>query len=241
MIIATLIICAVLSFVFFIYIQNKPISYILTALSVIGIGVSTFYIVRNDRDHYGMEKVTTSTYQPIYSVSPSKQMKMLLYQPIGTANKHQVYIYQKSENAKKKSHTDAENTTNKVVRVNTTPRIKTTEVRWHYKNNAAKLWFGIAGENHKLVKRENTIYVNKDWLVLSTTQAKALQKQMSSKAYKAKLQAQAKAFVTKQMMAAMKKNPKMNKAQQAKIQKQAAAEFQAQAVQQLIQSVQKSK
>lgn len=239
MILVTLIICAVLSFLCFVYIQNKPLSWILTILSVIGMIVSTVYIVKNDKDHFGMKQETKTTYQPLHSVSPSKQMKMLLYQPIGTANKHQVYIYQTSENAKKKSHTTVNDTTNQVIKESGNPRIETQTTRWRYKDGASKLWFGIAGENGKLIKRHNKIYVNKDWLVLSTDQAKALQKKLKNKTYQAQLKAQGKAFVTKQIMAAMKKNPKMSKVQQAELQKQATAEFQAQTMQKLIRSIQK--
>ncbi|GAF36612.1 DUF4811 domain-containing protein [Lentilactobacillus farraginis] len=239
MILVTLGICAILSFVCFVYIQNKPLSWILTILSVIGMVISTVFIVKNDTDHYGMKQETKTTYQPLYSVSPSKQMKMLLYQPIGTANKHQVYIYQKSENAKKKSHTTVNDTTNHVIKGNGVPRIETQTTRWQYQNGAAKFWFGIAGESGKLVKRVNKLYVNKDWLVLSTDQAKALQKKLKDKTYQAQLKAQGKAFVTKQMMAAMKQNPKMSKAQQAQLQKKATAEFQAQAMQKLVRSITK--
>lgn len=239
MILVVLGICAILSFICFIYIQNKPLSWGLTILAIIGMVISTVFIIKNDKDHYGMKQVTKASYQPLYSASPSKQMKLLLYQPIGTANKHQVYIYQTSENAKKKSHTTVNHTTNQVITESGTPRIETQTTRWRYRSGASKFWFGIAGEDGQLVKRHNKIYVNKDWLVLSTDQAKALQKKLKSKSYQAQLKAQGKAFVTKQVMAAMKKNPKMSKAQQAKLQKQATAEFQAQAMQKLIRSIKK--
>lgn len=240
MILLTLAISVVLSFIFFVYIENKPLSNILTVIAILGAVASTFFIVRNDRDHFGMEKATTTTSQQLYSVGKSKQMQMLLYQPIGTANKKQVYIYQTSANAKKKSHTQAKDTThNKVIRTNATTHMVTKTTRWQYKNNASKLWFGIADEGHKLVKRQNTLYVNKNWLVLSTTQAKALQKKMANKTYQAQLKAQGKAFVTKQVMTAMKKNPTMSKVAQAKIAKQAQAEFQAQALKKVIDDIQK--
>ncbi len=239
MILLTLIVSVVLGFIFFIYIQNKPVSYLLTVLSLIVAVGSTWFIIKNDTDHYGMEKQVKTTYQPIYSVSPSKQMKLLLYQPIGTANKKQVYIYKTSENAKKTSHTAAEHTTNKVVTSKESPRIETKTTRWEYTSNTSKLWFGIADEGNKLVKRENKILINKDWVVLTVKQSKALQKKMKDKAYQAQLKTQGKAFVAKQVMAAMKKNPKMSKAQQAQLVKQATAQFQAQAIQKLINSIKK--
>lgn len=238
MILATLVISVVLGFVFFIYIENKTWSNILTAIAIIGAVLSTFYIIKNDHDHYGMKQATEQTAQPIYSVGKSKQMQMVLYQPIGTVDKKKVYIYQKSADAKKKSHTRAkDDTTNKVVRINGESKMVTQTTHWKYKNKAAKLWFGIADEGNKLVKQHNTLYINKDWLVLSTTQAKALQKKMADKAYQAQLKAAGKAFVTKQVMAAMQKNPRMSAADRAKLVKQATAEFQAQAVKKLIASL----
>ncbi|MBZ3776164.1 DUF4811 domain-containing protein [Lentilactobacillus otakiensis] len=238
MIVITLAIGVVLSFIFFIYISNKPASYTLTALSLLLAIVSMVFIIKNDHDHYGMTQVTKQTTQQIYPIG-NKQMQMLLYQPIGTANKHQVYIYQKSKDAKKKSHTQTTDTSNKVVKVSGSTHMVTNTTRWEYKSDAAKLWFGISGENHKFVKRQNILYVNKSVQVLSVQQAKALKKMMASKSYQAKLKTQAKAFVAKQVMVAMKKNPTMSTADRAKIIKQAEAEFQAQAVKNVLKQIQK--
>ncbi len=238
MIVITLAIGVVLAFVFFIYISSKPVSYTLTALSLLLAVVSMVFIIKNDHDHYGMKQVTTETSQQIYPIG-SKQMQMILYQPIGTANKHQVYIYQKSANAKKKSHTQTTDTTNKVVMTSGTTHMVTQTTRWEYKSDAAKLWFGISGEGHKFVKRHNILYVNKSVQVLSAQQAKALKKMMASKSYQAKLKAQGKAFVTQQVMAAMKKDPTMSAADRAKLVKQATAEFQAQAIKNVLAQIKK--
>jgi hypothetical protein len=235
MILAALSISVVLGFVFFVYIENKTWSNLLTAIAIIGAVLSTFYIVKNDHDHYGMKQVTQTTSRRIYSVGQSKQMQMILYQPVGSANKKQVYIYQKSADTKKKSHTRAkDDTSNKVVRTSGQSRLVTKTTRWQYKDNTAKLWFGIADEGHHLIKQKNTFYINQNWLVLSTTQAKALQKKMADKTYQAKLKAAGKAFVERQVMAAMKNDPTMTANQRAKIAKQAQAQFQAQAIKQLI-------
>lgn len=231
---------AVLAFVFFIYIENNAVSITLTLLSLLGLVVSSVYAVKNWHDHYGLEQYTTTTTKNIYSVSPNKQMSMILYQPIGSKNNHQVYIYKNSEDAKKPVHTQANSDTkNKLSRINGTTQMTTTVTRWRYKNNAAKFWFGFTGENHKFVKRTNKIEVNKNWLVLSVAQSKALQKQMKNKTYQTQLKQQGKAFVMKGMQAAMMKNPTMSKADQVKLQKQLTAEFQAQAIKKLIAQVQK--
>ncbi|QOJ84322.1 DUF4811 domain-containing protein [Lentilactobacillus parabuchneri] len=238
MIVVTLILGVLFAFIFLIYINNKPTAYILTALSLLVAITSMVFIIKNDRDHYGMHQVTTSVSQKIYPVG-SKQMKMFLYQPIGTANKHQVYIYQKSENAKKQSHTQTTDTTNKLVKTNGDNRMVTKTTRWEYTSGTTKLWFGISGEGHKFVKRQNVIYVNNDVQVLSVPQAKALKKVMASKSYQAKLKVQGKAFVTKQVTAAMKKNPTMSAADRTKVMKQAQAEFQANAVSNILKQIKK--
>ncbi|MEE8823264.1 hypothetical protein LASUN_08750 [Lentilactobacillus sunkii] len=238
MIVLTLVIGVVLSFVFFIYISSKPASYTLTALSLLLAIVSLVFIIKNDHDHYGMKQVTKTTTEQIYPIG-NKQMQMILYQPIGTANKHQVYVYQKSQDSKKKSHTQTTDTTNKVVKVSGTTHMVTNTTRWEFTSDATKLWFGISGENHKFIKRQNILYVNKSVQVLSVQQAKALKKMMASKSYQAKLKTQAKAFITKQVMTAMKKNPTMSAADRAKVMKQAQADFQAQAVKNALTQIKK--
>lgn len=238
MILVAISVFTILAFVCFIYINNKAASLILTLISVLGLIISSYFGVINWKNHYGLEKYTETTSKQVYSVSPSKQLQMILYQPIGTKNNKQVYIYKASANAKKTSTTQATSTTtNKLKSTTGNTRIVTKTVRWRYKSGAAKFWFGLTGENHKFVKRTNYIYVNKNWVTLTVAQSKALSKQMKSKTYQAKLKAEAKAFVTKQVTAAMTKNPTMSSAEQAKVTKQATAQFQAQAVQKLIASL----
>lgn len=240
MIIFSLIICAVLSFIFFVYIENKPLSNTLTAIAVIGLLTSIFFMVKNDHDHLGMHNVTTTSSRTIYSASPSKQMPMMVYQPIGTADKHQVYVYKTSANAKKATHTSAKVTTKNVVKRTTGEnRIVTKKVYREYKNGMSNFWFGLSGNGHKYVKETNTIYINKNWTVLSAAQAKKLQKLAGSKSYQAKQKAAAMAYVKQQVMAAMKKNPTMSAAEQKQVTQQATATYQAQAMKQLIAQVKK--
>lgn len=240
MIIITLIICAILSFYFFVYLHNRTVANVLTVLSVLGVLTSIFFIVKNDHDYYGLHNVTTTSTQKIYSASPSKAMPMMLYQSVGTADKHRVYVYKTSATAKKTSHTRAKLTTANVVKRTTgANRIVTTKTYREYKNNTYKFWFGLAGNGHKYVKETNTIYINKNWTVLSATQAKKLQKLTSSKAYQAKQKAAATAYVKKQVMAAMTKNPSMTAAQQKKVTQAATAAYQAQAMKQLLAQVKK--
>ncbi|MCT4488058.1 DUF4811 domain-containing protein [Levilactobacillus parabrevis] len=238
MIVITLVLCAVLAFVFYVYMSKRVLANTLTVLAIVGMLTSIFFMVKNDHDHYGLHNVTTTSTQKIYSASPSKQLPMMIYQSIGTANKHQVYVYKTSANAKKTSHTKAKVTTKNVVKRTTgANRIVTKKVYREYKSDLYSFWFGLSGNGHKYVKETNTIYVNKNWTVLSATQAKKLQKLTSSKAFQAKQKTAATAYVKQQVMAAMTKNPSLSAAEQKKVTKQAAAAYQAQAMQQLIKQV----
>lgn len=238
MIIITLILSVVLAFVFYVYMHNRVLSNILTVLMIVIMGISTLFIVKNDHDHYGLHNVTQTTTQKIYSASPSKQMPMMIYQSVGTADKHRVYVYKTSADAKKAAHTKAKVTTTNVVKRTTGKnRIVTTKTYREYKNSTYKFWFGLAGNGHQYVKETNTIYLNKNWTVLSATQAKQLQKLAKSKSFQAKQKTAAKAYVQKQVMAAMTKNPSMSAAQRQQVIKQATAAYQAQAMQQLIKQV----
>jgi len=238
MIIVTLILSVILAFICYVYIHNRIVANSLTVLMVAGVLLSTFFLVRNDHDYLGMHNVTTSSTQKIYSASPSKQMPMMIYQSIGTADKHRVYVYKTSANAKKTTHTAAKITTKNVVKQTTGQnRIVTQKTYREYQNKTSKFWFGLSGNGHQYVKETNTIYLNKNWTVLSAQQAKQLQKMATSKSFQAKQKTAAKAYIQKQVMAAMTKNPSMSAAQRQALIKQATAEFQAQAMQQLIKQI----
>lgn len=238
MIIVTLVLSVILAFIFYVYMHNRILSNILTLLMIVIMGISGVLIVKNDHDHYGLHNVTTTKTTTIYSASPSKQMPMMIYQSIGTADKHRVYVYKTSADAKKTTHTAAKVTTTNTVKTTTGKnRIVTTKTYREYKNNTYKFWFGLADNGHQYVKEHNTIYLNKNWTVLSAQQAKQLQKMASSKSYQASQKKAAKAYIQKQVMAAMTKDPTMSAAQRQKLIKQATAEYQAQAMQTLIKQI----
>ncbi|PWG00005.1 DUF4811 domain-containing protein [Levilactobacillus bambusae] len=242
MLLIILSICAILAYVFFVYIKNKTLSTVLAVLALLGMIGSSVLLIKNDDNHYGMHQITETKTQKIYSASPSKQMSMILYQPIGTANKHQVYIYKQSANAKKVSHTQASVTTHNRVKTTTgTNKMTTKTTYWVYDNaNMKRLFWGLKN-GHQYVKRENTLYVNKQTIVLSTKQAKVLQKKASDKTYQAKMKAGAQAFVEAQVKTAMMKDPSMSVSDREQLTKQAAAEYQAKATQQLINDIKNGK
>ncbi|WPC17061.1 DUF4811 domain-containing protein [Pediococcus inopinatus] len=248
MIIISIIIAALLLFISMAYVSNATWRNILSTIFAVIIIVCAIFMVRNDREHYGMHKVDTTETTDLISVSPSKEMKMLLYEPVGTAGKEKVYIYKKNESQKKPTTTnpDPSNTTNTIKTVSGTPTVKTTTTRWEYKNDTYRFWFGIAGNGHKLIGHHNTFNINKDWLTLSSAQAKKLQKlakQQNSASAKKEAETYVKATVTKSITAAMKKDPKMSASEQkaltAEATKKATAAYKKQAMAKLVEEAKK--
>ncbi|MBU7555236.1 DUF4811 domain-containing protein [Pediococcus ethanolidurans] len=218
---------------------SKPLLRNLTSLIIaILFALSLSLIVLNGRDHFGMKKITTTQTADLISVSPSKQLKMLLYQNVGTSGKNRVYIYKTQATQKKPTTTnpDPTHTTNKVKVTTQSPRIVTKTTRWVYKNDAYKLWFGIAGNNHKLIQHKNTFEINNDWLTLSSVQAKKLQSLAKQNTAKMKKEAQVyvTAAVKKTLTAAMRKDPTMSKALTAEATKKATAAYQKQAMAKMV-------
>ncbi|RRK11667.1 DUF4811 domain-containing protein [Lactiplantibacillus garii] len=240
MILVLLVFSAVALFLSFVYVHRNALRLTLTAIFGLLLVASLVFISKNDSQHYGMVKTTTTKTTTLASASGNKQMNLLLYQSVGTADKHRVYVYKNTASQKKVSHTKADTkVANHVKTTSGSPRIVTKTTRWTYKSNAAKFWFGIADNDQELVKTTHYFYVNKDWVVLSTSQAKQFSKLM--KAQQATLKARAKVYVQNQVKAAMVKNPTMSQAQIAKISKAAAAQYQANAIQSMLATVKKSK
>ncbi|GAJ26622.1 hypothetical protein JCM15457_1559 [Liquorilactobacillus sucicola DSM 21376 = JCM 15457] len=231
MVVVTLVIGAIAIFASFIYIERLLPRLICTVVAGAILLGSIAGIVGNYYEHFGMHKVTTTSSKQIYSADTTGKMKMILFQPIGTAGKENVYIYTKKANAKKVSHTKAnEYTNNKLSRIKSNKAyVRKTEVRWQYKSDAYKFWFGIADNNNKLVKSTNHFYIPNEWFVLSTTQAKELRKQMSSQSFQAQAKKQATAYVGSKMKEAIMKDPSLmtDKKRQGELGQKFAAEYQA--------------
>nr|WP_237756438.1 DUF4811 domain-containing protein [Lactiplantibacillus herbarum] len=105
-------------FLSFIYVHRTALRMTLTIIFGALMLVSIVFISLNDSQHYGMVKTTTTATTSLKSASSSKQMDLLLYQSVGTADKHRVYIYKTTTNQKKVSHTTAS--------VKTANQVKTT-------------------------------------------------------------------------------------------------------------------
>ena len=240
MILVLLVISTIALFLTFVYMKSSATRLVLTAIFGVALVASLVAVVANDSQHFGMEKVTTTKTTTLASAGSSKAMDLLLYQSVGTADKHRVYIYKQTASQKKVSHTTANvKTANRVKKTTGSAKLVTKTTRWTYRSNAMKFWFGIADNNHELVKRQNTFYVKKTWIVLSTTQAKKLSQLV--KQQQATLKSRAKVYVANEVKVAMTKNPNMTKAQLAKLEKAAAAKYQAQAMASMIQEAKSTK
>ncbi|MFC6180629.1 DUF4811 domain-containing protein [Lactiplantibacillus daowaiensis] len=239
MILVLLVISTIALFLTFVYMKSSATRLILTGIFGIALVGSLVGVVANDSHHFGMKQVTTTKTTTLASAGSSKAMDLLLYQSVGTADKHRVYIYKQTASQKKVSHTAASvKTTNTVKKTTGTTKLVTKTTRWEYTSNAMKFWFSIADNNKQLIKRQNTFYVKKSWVVLSTTQAKKLSQLV--KQQQKTLKSRAKVYVENEVKAAMVKNPTMSKAQLAKLEKAAAAKYQAQAMASMIQEAKSS-
>lgn len=246
MILATLVIGTVAAFLCYVYIKPVVWRTVGTLLAVIVLTLSLVFLTMNSHSHYGMKKVTTTQTTQIYPASSKNGLNIMLYQPIGTNGQETVQIYKKTLDQKKPSHTQANEYTvanNHIKRTSKkTATLQVKETRWEFKSAGYRFWFGVSGMKDKLVKRTNTFNLPKDWLHLSTTQVKALQKKMAglkTKAGQAKAKLQAQQYVKAQLKAAIVKDPSLatNQAKQAQLAKQYAQEFQQQLIKKAVAEV----
>lgn len=207
---------------------------LITGLIFVG---STVIITANFHDHWGMKRITTTKTQKIYSAS--SQMQLILYQPVGTFGKDNVYIYQTKPRQKTPQHTQAnEFTTNRLVWTDSDQATLTVkETRWRFKNDFYKVLFAGSKMDGKLVSRTNTFRYPKTFVKISVKQAQALKKQaqaLKSPATQAQLKAQAAAYVTAKVQAAKQQNPDLTEAQLQKLTQQAQQEYQAQMIKKMM-------
>lgn len=207
---------------------------LITGLIFVG---STVIITANFHDHWGMKRITTTKTQKIYSAS--SQMQLILYQPVGTSGKDNVYIYQTKPRQKTPQHTQAnEFTTNRLVWTDSDQATLTVkETRWRFKNDFYKVLFAGSKMDGKLVSRTNTFRYPKTFVKISVKQAQALKKQaqaLKSPATQAQLKAQAAAYVTAKVQAAKQQNPDLTEAQLQKLTEQAQQEYQAQMIKKMM-------
>ncbi|MFD1417413.1 DUF4811 domain-containing protein [Companilactobacillus keshanensis] len=239
MIIVSIIICAALAYYFAVFIPNKKVGYSISFTFIALFLISIVLLVLNESNHFGMEKVDSSKTEQIQTVN--KGSKLLLYKKLGTQGKEDVYIYRTPETAKSKNPQTTKvdlHVTNKVKKGNYDAATLTKRTtRWEYKNDFYSFLFGISDNNKEFIKQTNTFKVGKDWLVLTTDQAKELSKKAQSKSFKNQMKSEGATYVKAAMMKAMQENPTMTSAQQKKVQEQATKAFKAQAMEKLVEEI----
>lgn len=255
MIIVTLLLAVIILVFAMINISSNVYRSIVAAIAIFIMLASMIFMVKNDKNHLGMNKTTTSSSKNIYSVAPNKNMQMLLYKAIGTKGTDRVYVYKKHQNDKKPSHTGVEeDLTNKIKSTSSNKaKLVTKILKWKYKNNTSKLWFGVSGNSNDTISKTNIFYLPKTWNVLSTDQTKKLQK--LSKQQQPKMKKEAGVYVQSKVKQAMpqvlaekmKQNPNMTAQEKQKLTKSTskelankyALEYQMQATKKLIKQVKK--
>ncbi len=235
----SILVFAALAYYFAVFLKNKRVGYSLTSVFLVLFVGCLVLLVSNEYGHYGMHKVTEDKTFQIQTVK--KGSNILLYQNLGTNGKETVYIYRtpSTANDKNPQHTKTETkVTNKVKQGNySIAKVDQKTQRWEYKNDFYAFLFNLSNNNKEFIKQTNTFKVGQDWLVLTTKQASALSKKMKDKTVQAQMQQEGAAYVKNAVMQAMEANPSMSKAEQAKVTKQAEAQFKVEAAKKIADSV----
>ncbi|CAM3201953.1 DUF4811 domain-containing protein [Leuconostoc rapi] len=175
---------AILAFFANMTIKSSGVRYTVTLLMFAGLILSVTALVGNMHDHYGMEKVTTTSKKVIHSAGAGDQgFGVLLYQNVGTDGKENVYIYRKSATDKKTtvSKPDLKTSSSRTDISGNKAYQVTQTTRFVYKSNGFKFLFGIAGNDHELKHRHVTYQVPATWIAMTTAQAEALPGKLAPK------------------------------------------------------------
>lgn len=196
-------------------------------------------LIGNDKGHWGMTTRTTTTRQSLTTTADLPGANLLLYQPLGNGHE-KIFIYKTSAQQKKPLTTSADvRTTSNVTRTKEKQaQLVTKTQRYVYRNGFYRFLYAGLGNNNAFKSRQHNFKVGQIWVVLSTKQAKKMQK--AAKASQAQLKQQLASAVKAKMQAALKQNPQLTAAQQQALQKQFAAAAKAQAQQQLLQKLQQA-
>lgn len=190
------------------------------SLGLILVLVMAILMIGNDNWHWGMHHATTTKTVKIASISPSKKLNVLVYQPIRQAKTEKVYVYRLTGQTKQRHTAASLKTTNRVTYTTTTQaKLVTKTTHWVYNNSAWQWLFSWTGKHHEYVSQQNTFILPNSWTTLSTHQAKWLASAVKQK--EASAQAAMKQAVTTAVTAAKTAQPSMTQAQLKAVQQQA--------------------
>lgn len=190
------------------------------SLGLIVLVASATLMIGNDNWHWGMHRHSETTTTNIASISPSKQLNVLVYQPIRKSNTEKIYVYRKAT-SKRRQHTAASLKTTNCVHYRRVSQAKmiTKTTTWRYNNSFWRWLFSWTGTHHELIGHQNTFVLPQSWVTLSTHQAKWLSTAVKQR------EVAAKATMTQAVTAAVKQkvaaDPSLTAQQVAQIKKQA--------------------
>lgn len=234
-----ILVSAALAYYFAVFLKNKKVGYSLTTVFLVLFVASLGLLVGNEYGHFGMQKATVHKTVSVQTVK--KGSNLLLYKPLGNKGKEKVYVYRTPEtvDAKKPNTTKADVNVKNTVKVGDydNATLEQTTKRWDYKNDFYAFLFNLSKNNHEFISQKNTFKVGQDWLVITTDQTNKLNKKLKDKTVKAQMAQEGEAYVKKVVAQEMQANPSMSKAQQAKVVKQAQAEYKIQAAKKLVDSL----
>lgn len=201
--------------------------YFKATIALIGAIICGGMLVANDSYHYQMKAASTTTTQTMHSTLP--KMNALMYQPLGNGSE-KIYLYKTKPSQKKPTACKTDHLITKVKRTTAKKATVTiTEENYIYKNSFSKFMFGLLNNNHILKERRYTFNLPKDWMVLSTQQAKKLQSIMKNPKAQLSMQTKVKQIVGQRVAQSVKENRMLSPQDQQnmlkKVQKEVLADF----------------
>ncbi|ANK60425.1 DUF4811 domain-containing protein [Loigolactobacillus backii] len=169
--------------------KTRAQQWLVGGLGLILLVLSASLMIGNDNAHWGMHQVSQQQTTKIASISPTKQLPLLIYQPIRQSKTEKVYLYRLA-NQKKALHTQASIKTTNEISYQATKRAKlvVTTKYWRYQNSFWRWCFSGTGAHHELISRQNKFVLPNNWTTISCKQAAWLEKAAKAKQAAAKTQ-----------------------------------------------------
>ncbi|QMU08268.1 DUF4811 domain-containing protein [Levilactobacillus suantsaii] len=175
MIILILSIGIILLFVGALVLPNRISRISVTLVGILIALGATIILVGNSKRHWGMKQVTTTNRTTITSTSPTKQLSVLVYQPLQNSKTKRVYVYRTMDSDQEQRTSASSTTHNKVThQATTTAQLETKTTTWHYRNHRWRVLFSHTGKHTNLVKQTNTFILPHNWVTLTSQQAQWL-------------------------------------------------------------------
>ncbi|MFX3619102.1 MAG: DUF4811 domain-containing protein [Sporolactobacillus sp.] len=83
--------------------------------------------------------------------------------PFGTVRNQWIYLFKTKQEQKKPRHNDPSSSCVRLFRNSPEAKIIVQRKEYVYKNGSSEFWFGLAGNNHQLIKKHYEIYLPRNW------------------------------------------------------------------------------